>query len=91
MEYPDRYFLSQNYPNPFNPSTTIDFELPSDGKVSLIIYDISGKEIERLVNEFKSAGYYSFNFNASNLASGMYFYMISANEFRLTKKMVLIK
>ncbi len=88
---PDRYFLSQNYPNPFNPSTTIDFELPSDGKVSLIIYDISGREIEKLLNESRTAGYYSVNFNASNLASGIYFYMITVNEFRLTKKMVVVK
>ncbi len=92
---PSTYNMSQNYPNPFNPSTKIDYDLPYDGKVSIILYDISGREVANLVNEVKTAGYYQVNFNASNLASGMYFYRInaqgSANNFVQTKKMVLIK
>jgi len=88
---PDKYDMSQNYPNPFNPSTKINYDLPVDGKVSIVLYDISGREVAKLVNEVKPAGYYTVQFNASNLSSGMYFYRISANDFVSTKKMVLIK
>jgi len=93
---PDVYKLSQNYPNPFNPSTKIDYDLPYDGKVSILLYDISGREVANLVNEVKTAGYYTAVFNGANLASGMYFYRINAtgngsNNFVATKKMVLIK
>lgn len=88
---PTKFELSQNYPNPFNPSTKISFALPTDGKVSLKIYDMSGKEVMTLVNEVKVAGYYSVNFNASSLSSGVYFYSISADNFTATKKMMLVK
>ena len=94
---PTAYALSQNYPNPFNPTTKIDFELPYDGKVSILLYDISGREVAKLVNEVKTAGYYSVQFNGANLSSGMYFYRINAQgnangqNFVNTKKMVLIK
>lgn len=92
---PASYAVSQNYPNPFNPSTKIDFELPYDSKVSIILYDISGREISKLVNEQITAGYHNVEFNGSNLSSGMYFYRINADgngqNFVSTKKMVLIK
>ncbi|MBK9332396.1 MAG: T9SS type A sorting domain-containing protein [Ignavibacteria bacterium] len=88
---PTKFDLSQNYPNPFNPSTSINFDLPVDGKVSLKIYDLTGKEVMTLVNEVRSAGYYSVNFNASNLSSGAYFYILSADNFTATKKMMLLK
>jgi hypothetical protein len=92
---PSSYAISQNYPNPFNPTTKIDFDLPYDGKVNIVLFDLSGREIGTLVNEARTAGYYTVQFNASNLASGMYFYRISAegngNNFTQTKKMVLIK
>jgi len=92
---PTKFDLSQNYPNPFNPSTKINYDLPVDGKVSIILYDITGKEVAKLVNEVKTAGYYTVSFNASNLASGMYFYRISAEgngkNFIDTKKMMLVK
>ncbi|MBK8984268.1 MAG: T9SS type A sorting domain-containing protein [Ignavibacteria bacterium] len=88
---PTKFDLSQNYPNPFNPSTSINFDLPVDGKVSLKIYDMTGKEVMTLVNEVRSAGYYSVNFNASNLSSGAYFYILSADNFTATKKMMLLK
>ncbi len=88
---PSRYELSQNYPNPFNPSTNINFDLPTDGRVSIKLFDLSGKEVATLVNEVKTAGYYSVNFNAAGLSSGIYFYNISANNFTATKKMTLIK
>ena len=92
---PTVYAISQNYPNPFNPSTKIDFELPYDSKVSILLYDISGREVGKLVNEQLAAGYHNVQFNGSNLASGMYFYRINAQggsqNFVSTKKMVLIK
>lgn len=92
---PDKFDLSQNYPNPFNPTTNINFDIPVDGKVSIILYDITGKEVSKLVNEVKTAGYYTINFNGSNLSSGMYFYRIVAEgngqNFTTTKKMMLVK
>ena len=88
---PSEYAMSQNYPNPFNPSTKIDYDIPADGNVAIILYDMSGREVSKLVNEFKPAGYYTVNFNASNLSSGMYFYRIASSNFSQTKKMVLVK
>jgi Secretion system C-terminal sorting domain len=92
---PSKFDLSQNYPNPFNPTTKIDYDIPQDGKVSLILYDMSGKEVAKLVDEVKTAGYYTLQFNGSNLASGIYFYRLTAqggnNNFVNTKKMVIIK
>jgi len=83
--------LEQNYPNPFNPSTTITYSLASEEHVSLKVYDIMGREVAELVNEDQAAGTHSFDFDASSLASGMYFYKISAGNFVSTKKMVLLK
>lgn len=89
--------LSQNYPNPFNPVTKINYDLPRDSKVNIVIYDILGREVKRLLNnEIKSAGSYIVDFNASNYASGVYFYRIEAeesngNKFVDSKKMVLLK
>ena len=88
---PAEFALTQNYPNPFNPSTTINYDLPSSNFVTLKIYDLVGKEVATLVNEKLDAGRYSATFNGSNLASGMYFYKISAGEFTFVRKMVLIK
>jgi hypothetical protein len=88
---PNKYSISQNYPNPFNPSTKIDFELPYDGKVNILVYDLSGREIVSLVNEVKTAGYYTLQFNADNLASGIYFYRISARNYIVSKKMMIVK
>ena len=92
---PTAFALSQNYPNPFNPVTKINYELPYDGKVSILLYDISGREVAKIVNEVKAAGYYTVRLNAANLSSGMYFYRISAEgggqNFVNTKKMILIK
>ncbi|MBS1516473.1 MAG: T9SS type A sorting domain-containing protein [Bacteroidetes bacterium] len=88
---PVKYELSQNYPNPFNPSTKINYALPADGLVSIKIFDMSGKEVMTLVNEVKTAGYYSVNINASNMSSGIYFYSIQAGDFTATKKMMLVK
>ena len=91
---PKEFSLSQNYPNPFNPSTKIEFAIPVNGNVSLRIYDITGREIKNLVNEFRAAGYYSVQFNASDFASGMYFYRMTVQgekAFDVTRKMILIK
>ena len=90
-QIPKEFALSQNYPNPFNPSTTIKYSLPKDGLVTMKIYDMAGREVAKLVNEVKKAGYYQVQFNASNLASGVYFYRIQSNDFVMTKRMVLIK
>jgi len=88
---PERFSLSQNYPNPFNPSTNINYDLPFDSKVSIKIFDMSGREVASVVNEFKTAGFYTVNFNASALSSGVYFYIINADNFTATKKMILVK
>jgi subtilisin-like proprotein convertase family protein len=88
---PSYYSLSQNYPNPFNPVTKITYTLPKSGNVELKVYDILGREVATLVNEVKQAGIYDINFNATNLASGIYFYRIKAGDFSAIKKMVLVK
>jgi len=88
---PIKYNLSQNYPNPFNPTTKIEYALPKQGFVSIKIYDLLGREVSSLVNEVKQAGYYSVDFNASDLASGVYFYKMESSGFVDTKKFVLLK
>ncbi len=91
-ELPLKFSLSQNYPNPFNPTTKINYELPRNAQVNLVIYDILGREVIRLVNnDFKQAGRYTVEFNGQNFASGVYFYRIEAGTFVQAKKMVLIK
>ncbi|MCC7159354.1 MAG: T9SS type A sorting domain-containing protein [Ignavibacteria bacterium] len=95
-DFPAEFSLSQNYPNPFNPSTTINFQIPADGKrhafnTQLIVYDIMGKEVKVLVNKLMQPGNYSIDFDGSSIASGMYFYRITSGEFSDTKKLVLVK
>jgi hypothetical protein len=90
-QIPETYKLSQNYPNPFNPSTQISFSLPKSGDVKLMVYDILGKEVEAVVNEFRTAGNYTVDFNATNLSSGVYFYTLRVNDFTETRKMLLVK
>lgn len=89
--FPKEFALSQNYPNPFNPFTKINYSLPQGTKVSIKIYDVLGKLVKELVNEYKDAGTYTVTFDGSNFASGVYFYKIDAGTFVNTKKMVLIK
>jgi uncharacterized repeat protein (TIGR01451 family) len=88
---PSVYRLNQNYPNPFNPTTSVSYSIPSNGYVFLGIYDVLGKEVAVLENSYKSAGHYSYSFDASDLNSGIYFYTIRANYFVETKKMLLMK
>jgi photosystem II stability/assembly factor-like uncharacterized protein len=88
---PDGFRLSQNYPNPFNPSTTIKYQIPKTGFVTLKIYDILGKEVATLVNGNKIAGSYEVNFNASKLVSGIYIYRLQSGQFSEVKKLMLLK
>jgi len=88
---PDKFNLSQNYPNPFNPKTNIEFSLPVRGNVKISIFDLLGKEVSVLVNDFMKAGTYKTGFDASALSSGTYFYRIETEGFTDTKKMILIK
>jgi hypothetical protein len=88
---PNAFELKQNYPNPFNPSTVIVFSLPKAEFVKLTLSDIAGREIKILANRFYTAGSHSVNLEGGNLSSGIYFYTISAGEFKDTKKMMLIK
>ena len=88
---PVEFSLSQNYPNPFNPSTTISFSIPEKSYVSIKVYNVLGKEVATLVNEEITAGNHDVDFNASELASGTYFYKLQTGKFVNVKKMILIK
>ena len=85
------FYLLQNFPNPFNPSTTIGYQLPVAGNVTLRLYDVLGNEIATLVNEEKLAGVYELTFYAGNLPSGVYFYQLQSNGFVESKKMILLR
>lgn len=88
---PSEYSLSQNYPNPFNPVTTINYSIPTSSDVKLIIYDLLGRKVQELVNEFQSSGNYSIQFNGDNLSSGIYFYALKSGDFYQVRKMILLK
>jgi hypothetical protein len=88
---PTEYALNQNYPNPFNPSTMIKFAIPEVSNVRLTVFDITGQEIAVLVDREMSAGYYNFTWNASSVASGIYFYRLESGSFIQTHKMLLLK
>lgn len=90
-ELPKEYSIYQNYPNPFNPTTNIQYEIPFDNFVTIKIYNLLGKEVMNLINEFKKAGSYNISFDGSNLPSGVYYYKISSGNFEQIRKMVLIK
>jgi len=85
------YALRQNYPNPFNPVTTISYNLEFDSKVELKVYDVSGREVARLVDSQVSAGEHIIEWDASDLASGLYIYQLTTDTFSETKKMLLLK
>jgi len=85
------YILYQNFPNPFNPSTTINYQIAKASNVTIKIFDCLGREIKILVNEFKRQGFYTINFDASFLSSGIYFYQLRAGEFTSTKKMIVLR
>jgi hypothetical protein len=88
---PTEYTLYQNYPNPFNPITTIKYDLPNAGDVSLIIYDILGRKVKELVNTKQEAGRYEIQYNASSLASGVYIYQLISEKYISAKKMIFLK
>jgi len=88
---PAAFALYQNYPNPFNPSTTIDYSISKDADVKLLIYNEAGQLVSTLINEKQTSGDHKFNFDGSNLASGVYFYQLFVDEQAQAKKMVLIK
>ena len=95
---PSEYFLSQNYPNPFNPTTKIEYSIPGEKTepvlpihVVLKVYDILGNEVKTLINENKITGNYEVSFDASGLASGIYFYKLNAGNFSQTRKMILLR
>ena len=91
LSSPATFKLMQNYPNPFNPSTEISYSIPKSGYVKLTIYNVLGEKITELVNGYQSAGNHSYQFNANNLSSGIYFYSLQTGNLVQTKKMILLK
>jgi hypothetical protein len=85
------YYLSQNYPNPFNPTTTISYSIPTYSKVLIKVYDVTGREITTIENSERAAGTYMISFKADQLASGVYYYRLTANNFSSIKKFILMK
>jgi uncharacterized delta-60 repeat protein len=90
-EIPSKYELRQNFPNPFNPSTTISFDIPFSGNAKLTIFDINGKEVDVLVNDYLNPNKYEITWNAANYSSGVYFYKLEINGYSSIKKMMIIK
>ena len=93
---PEVFALHQNYPNPFNPSTTINYDIPESQIVSIMIYDVMGREVRTLTNEFQEVGYRTIRWDATDnlgrsVSAGMYIYTIQAGDFRQVRKMVLLK
>jgi len=88
---PDKTYLAQNYPNPFNPKTTIEYYLPKADLVEIKLYNITGRLVSTLVNDFQSSGLHGITFNADKLASGVYFYSLNTNDFSATRKLVINK
>jgi photosystem II stability/assembly factor-like uncharacterized protein len=94
-EKANSFYMAQNYPNPFNPSTSIEYSIPAAGMVQLSVYDVLGREVATLVNEYKPAGRYNIKFSAegqySDLSSGIYFIRLKSGSYIQTKKMILLK
>ncbi|MEG8946372.1 T9SS type A sorting domain-containing protein [Rosettibacter firmus] len=88
---PQEYKLEQNFPNPFNSSTVIRYQIPDESNVTIKLYDVLGREVQTLVNEFKPAGFYEYKLNAENITSGIYFYTLNAGNHITTKKLILMK
>lgn len=88
INIPNKFNLSQNYPNPFNPTTKLDFDLPKDGDVKMSVYDNSGRLVNTIINQFKTAGYYTVDFNAANLASGIYYCRLEFNSGQIFEKVI---
>jgi len=88
---PENFFLGQNFPNPFNPLTTITYQLPAEGWVTLTLYDLTGRKISELVNQHQTSGFYRVKFNGTGLASGIYIYRLKAGDRVHSRKMILMK
>jgi len=88
---PERYALHAAYPNPFNPITTFQYDIPEGGKVSLVVYDMLGREVTQLVNSYRDAGYHSIKWDASNVASGIYMARLVTGNFTAVQKIALVK
>ncbi|MGE5364470.1 MAG: T9SS type A sorting domain-containing protein, partial [Bacteroidota bacterium] len=88
---PHDFALLQNYPNPFNPTTTIQFQLPESGYMTLKVYDMLGREVARLIDGYRNAGSYSAIFDAGRFSSGTYLYEVRCNNIHQVKKMLLVK
>jgi len=88
---PTSFSLQQNYPNPFNPATSIKYSIPKSGIVIIKVFDVLGRKISTLVNEYKLAGNYSVQFNAAKSTSGVYFYRMESGSFTQTKKLLILK
>ena len=86
-----QFNLNQNFPNPFNPSTVISYSLPVSSEVTLSVYNMLGELIATLVNSYQEAGFYSINFNATGISTGVYFYKMQAQNFIMTNKMLFLK
>ncbi len=91
VNVPLQFSLKQNYPNPFNPTTTIEYSIPKNENVNLTVYNLLGQKVKNLVNRNEKAGEYNIKFNASNLASGIYYYRLKSGNYVKTKKMILLK
>ena len=96
LSIPEQFSLHQNYPNPFNPVTTLRYDLPENGHVNIIIYDMLGRQVKTLINQTQDAGFKSVIWDATNdygkpVSAGIYLYQIQAGEYISTKKMVLLK
>ncbi len=91
VEVPEKFTLAQNYPNPFNPSTTINYTVPRTAEVNLAVYNVLGQRVSLLVDKQLAAGTYSVNFRADHFASGVYFYVLKADDVHIVRKMILIK
>lgn len=88
---PKEYVLSQNYPNPFNPTTVINYQLPASSHVTLKVYDLMGREVATIINEYLPAGEHQTSFDATHLVSGVYFYRLQTEDFIQTRQMMLVK
>lgn len=88
---PNEFSLKDNYPNPFNAVTTIGYDLPATSHVTIDIFDVLGQKVETIVDAEQQAGYHQISWNANNLPTGIYFYRIQADDFKATKRMLLLK
>lgn len=83
--------LYQNFPNPFNPTTTIEFSIPQSGMVTMTIYDVLGREVETILNEYRNTGYHNLRWNATNISSGIYFVRMQSGGFSQVRKLMVVR